>query len=612
MVLIAEIGSTSTRDDHVDSILKALLIHYCQPIHVVEEVLPYFHDKSDPDISSVLSHWISGVEGRDWTTLLDRYAATIRPKLIVDSKISQAGIPVLQHYEVLVSELRKKDTSRPIAVNPLTLSTLCSDITLLTRAPAEDDISKAAKARFIRSNIVLPTLLRLLQHAFSSFTNSDPLAPVAICTLLPFSKSKLDPRLLLKELETRNSLILDCSVPCPSSESVQMIEWLDYEKAELNGSDWNDPRTNLSATIANECWNELGGNVSSICESVGWKKSAAAVRAHFFGRATEEIVPTPARPLRYPLKLQGTKPSEPAYRSTPSRINTALQFISLLPSVSHEILGDLLPVCYSLMDSHFTSHVSIGACTLTRLIQLSTSNDLLEFEDGLLSVLELSLRVSRREGPSLGLVGLSFSTAFMKLPHRTRERRMATATLLSIVERNQYAQSDDDGFLLSVVMGGVIPLLKQHAELPNADALEMGRAGLRTLLPLLRWDCGLNGKKLQAASLVALINLFVGAYPIMPGHGGKITSELLACWGHAKREHGRLRNAEIDLCNLVMVLTKHATVVALLICQGIRAEEVLHRVETEDYDEGMKRHVLSVRELVANWKLCPEERERDS
>jgi hypothetical protein len=632
MVTIREIessssSSTSSHEDLIESSLAALVQHYRQPIHVVEQILPYYYycyvqSQQHPVIASAvavtpfLGHVLSRLEGRDWTALLNHYATTIRPILIVEGKVNERGVSVLQHYELLIAEQRKQKYTNCQGVDSPILSIVCQDLTLLTTAPHEEP----TRDRFIRTSIVLPTLLRLLLFGLVSGTRSDSV----VTTLMAVGKSTLHPRLYIPDtnpLTTEYHDDDDCVVPLPT---LNKIEWLDSTtiKAELDGFDWNDPETNLAAVLADECWGTLGGGMFLVCESIGWTAVAKQVRAYFFARdhhvAQTTVATSPKRPLTYPLQLTKTMPSEPAHQSTPCRVYAALQFISILPTVNQETLEELLPICYTLVDSHLATHVSLGASALTRLLTLSANQDVLPFQDSILSVLQLALKVARREAPVLGLLGLAFSVAFTKLPHCTKERRQTTATLLSIVEKNQYAQSDHDGFFLSVVMGGLIPLLHQHAQLPNADTLELGRAGLRTLLPLVSWNFGLAGKKLQVASLVALTHLLWGAYPIVPGHGGQLMSELLACWGHAHRasciaatpaKTARMFKVEERLmCQSVLAMAKHAAVVTYTISgdgegdgdgRSSRAHQVLQRVLEGDYDMELKEHVQSVKELAA-------------
>ena len=91
---------------------------------------------------------------------------------------------------------------------------------------------------------------------------------------------------------------------------------------------------------------------------------------------------------------------------------------------------------------------------------------------------------------------------------------------------------------ISVVLtAGLYPLLEQLANQPEAQTMEMGRLGLRTLLPYFRWDSNTCvGRAIPHSSILCLISLMMGAYPIMHRHGGKIMSELLACIGRVQRD----------------------------------------------------------------------------
>jgi len=136
--------------------------------------------------------------------------------------------------------------------------------------------------------------------------------------------------------------------------------------------------------------------------------------------------------------------------------------------------------------------------------------------------------------------------------------------------------------------------------------MEMGRLGLKTLLPLIRWDSKARGsRRIQCASIACLISLMMGAYPIMERHGGKIMSELLACLGRAKRDldiDERLQDRHLkrhgdvvdigedmeDICATrhLLVVAVHAASIAHVLC-GKRAEEVLEKVEGGHFDPAL-------------------------
>ena len=136
----------------------------------------------------------------------------------------------------------------------------------------------------------------------------------------------------------------------------------------------------------------------------------------------------------------------------------------------------------------------------------------------------------------------------------TKYRRATTSSFLTILDKHSHEVSDPKELLWSLLVGGIIPLLYQHARkrdcIDNVDALEMGRLGLTALLPIVRYSGGwsLNDdigtekrdscptRKLLAPSVISLVYLLQAAYPIMPRHGGKIMSELLALLGNLQRQ----------------------------------------------------------------------------
>jgi hypothetical protein len=312
---------------------------------------------------------------------------------------------------------------------------------------------------------------------------------------------------------------------------------------------------------------------------LGMPEMACAVRAHFFGR--EQVTTTLAtprqRPNKYPLELKPEKAPNDSFERRPSRVHVALHFISLC-NESPRVLEHVLPICYALLDST-SKHIAMGASALLHLFHLT--NDLSDFEEPLLDVLERTCRTTR-EGPAVFLVCLAQSRVFTILAHRKKERRQVTQHLLTVLERNSANRNDE--LLLGLLVGGIIPLLQQHADEPEADALELGRLGLATLLPLLQWDAT---PQTQVAALVALIHLMMGAYPILPRHGGKVMCELLACLGHATRDGGQ----EIS----IIPMATTAAAMALVLC-GERASVILDQVETEDFDPMLMQHAQAIRD----------------
>jgi hypothetical protein len=159
-------------------------------------------------------------------------------------------------------------------------------------------------------------------------------------------------------------------------------------------------------------------------------------------------------------------------------------------------------------------------------------------------------------------------------------------------------------------MGGLIPLLNQAKQ--NAEAMEVGRFGLQILLPLIRWEFGLPGRKLQVAALVALINLMVAAYPIMPHHGGKIASDLMACWGHANRKLSgskqRMGEEEQNLCEMVLALSTHASALALVFC-GERARAIMTDIQAPQFEPAFVEHAVQVEKCYQQQLVCIRQRD---
>jgi hypothetical protein len=306
---------------------------------------------------------------------------------------------------------------------------------------------------------------------------------------------------------------------------------------------------------------------------------ACAVRAHFFGRekVTTTLLTPRQRPNKYPLEFELERAPNDPFERRPSRVHVALHFISLC-SESPGVLEDVLPICYALLDST-SKHIAMGAAVLLHLFHLTV--DLSDFEEALLDVLKRTCQTTR-EGPAVFLVCLAQSRVFSILSHRKKERRRASQHLLTVMERNSGHRND--ALLLGLLVGGIIPLLQQHADEPEADALELGRQGLAALLPLLHWDAT---PQTQVAALVALIHLMMGAYPILPRHGGKIMCELLACLGHATRDGGQ----EIS----IIPMATTAAAIALVLC-GERASVILDQVETEDFEPMLIQHAKAIRE----------------
>jgi hypothetical protein len=119
--------------------------------------------------------------------------------------------------------------------------------------------------------------------------------------------------------------------------------------------------------------------------------------------------------------------------------------------------------------------------------------------------------------------------------------------------------------------------------------------------------------KVQIASIVALINLMMGAYPIMPRHGGKIMCTLLSA---TMAEASGSASDDKDENEGKMVLSnlgKHTAAVALVLCGPEHAGKVLEDIimvapDAYEYDPRLVQVVHEIR-LLADKLLLAEETE---
>jgi hypothetical protein len=379
---------------------------------------------------------------------------------------------------------------------------------------------------------------------------------------------------------------------------------------------------------------------------------AMAIRAHFFGRdmtplQEDRIVTTKSKtrlmlgrevsvdPEEEPYHLQSiVKP----YLETTSRVHAAMHYILLLNDIQPEVLDEVLPIICELLDASASYHIGMGAAALIHLILLTSktakrqqaaqpflnpSLDTFLFSKHsgtLLPVLNLACQTCR-EGPPLALLARAQSLLCEVASAATnsnsvfiKHRRKVTHDFLNILDKYRHKASDPDGLLWALLVGGIIPLLHQHATLTecteSVDALEVGRLGLQALLPIVRYSAGyrleglppdkLNAtRKLLGPSVIATAHLLVASYPIMPRHGGKIMSELIGLLGNLKRQGDFVTGQDGLLASLV----KDAARMALIICGG-RADDILRQIESSegDYEPWLGDLAREIREHADSWK----------
>jgi hypothetical protein len=630
----------------VHAALDAILQHYNQPVHVVEERPPYFDPLlgQPPQIPPVTQLWIDRLilhEQEDIVQWIHGYVTMVR-SILIQSQPSTGSVAVLQCYELTFSQWldhgqksQEKLSVKPtdLAILSRTLEVLASDITLLT-APGQIKLSL-----YQRSNIVLPTLMRLIYHVLGILLDYEAVQldqnALLRCfvSLLAFDPCRIDPLLVAPSLLHPKKLQAVCSYSPPNQGADEVddkflsLESVDWTSVTLDGTLWNDPVVGVASRAAGAAWKRL--SVLCIDEEtlnvfveddskietphkgearrkmqcrvlhstlLGAERVSEAVRAHFFGRdmvlwESEQRVSTRVMLGRTVETIEPVV-KEKSYKLVPSRAHVFASFISLLGQQANdstrEVLVQVLPVCFELIDASSVHHMAIGATCLIHLLEtIGVGNSVWdEFVGNALSVLNMAF-TTNREGPILLLVGRAQCLLFEATSEGNKERRQTTLQWLTVLNQTAH-RSASEMICWELLIAGVIPLLQQHANLPNADAMELGRLGLSTLLPLVAGD--FVDSKTQKAALVALINLMMGAYPIIPHHGGKIMSTLLAAAASSSS------NEDGDMSDLYDIVV-HAAAVAMALCvTNKRAREVIEGIISAS-DSFQPRLVQAAREV---------------
>jgi hypothetical protein len=361
---------------------------------------------------------------------------------------------------------------------------------------------------------------------------------------------------------------------------------------------------------------------------------------------------------------------DPPYQIIPSRIAVAVNALRLLlvPDMilleqRENILEDIFPICASLVDSTNTTYSTLGAAGFLLVIDVllqpqledtaihdvvgdgrrkivkrdnnddNNNNALTNFMENTLSVLERTFQSSEGHGPVVVTIGRAQSKLFEIMLQRKeknedcydddrvrRRRRTVTGHWLTRLEKSSYRPTSEEQ-CLELLLGGIIPLLSQHATDENneADAIEVGRMGLAALLPLTTmtttdtmgelWGDEIT-RKTQMTSMAALINLMFAAHLIMPCHGGKIMSNLLAAAATATPITNSNENdvcsdeksANIPTTVSIRSMAVLAAAIALNICGPKFAGELVQSIEKdhEQYQQNLLTVVSEVRELAGD------------
>ena len=622
------------------------------------------------------------------TTWIQGYNDVIRPLLLGSaadpSSCANLGyIPTLQNYELILSQWLKNrtinkyddsyddDQANQEKVQELqntiykSIELISTDITLMTSTRFFPNVSP-----HLRCNIVLPTLLRLLQKTLEILStwgddtelDSDRSRSLRRCvvSLLAFESPIISPCTVAPSLidPTRHCIDRLCYFPPAkvlnilSKEEVAHLNLslkfnsIDWEgSVSLSTATWNDFNNGVSFRMAKGVWNQLGQyllkrNLEDMkgkshdfrLQNEVVKKLGGVgiffkdIRFHFFGRDMIEWEPTmrSSQLVVMGRRITKTQPviSESSFEAIPSRIAVAMNgFELLLPrtqeqhdewkianSAWKDIFEDIFPVCASLLDSNRSFQIGLGASGFCRLLDSfiesgvslnELSGESQKFVENVLSVLDLAFQTTR-EGPAAVIIGQAQSRTFGLLQdhggdwekeYRHRRRKVTQQWLTTLARSSNQTSSDSRSWELLV--GGVIPLLLQHAKNQStADAMEMGRFGLSSLLLLLDADTG-GDEKTKVASIVGLINLLFGAHPMMENHGGKIVCTLIST--------ATIATSDSPLYKLIC----YTAAVSLVICGPKFTTSILDSIQsdTEHYQENIIPTVSDIIDVAGKIRL---------
>jgi hypothetical protein len=496
-----------------------------------------------------------------------------------------------------------------------------------------------------------------LNHIFLNNSSYSPTIVPPAPTPLQNNESYLDGLLTFTELDSEHFTFMDepfIDVK-NSSAAVFPMQWLDHTKGI--GARAASSLLHHLASLA-QC---LSGETSTkevhesivadvlcfegiLMKQVGKDYVCQLAREFFFGRLTvppscRRTVATVAtaatnisfksessRSLAFNGILQDTKiandcDDEEAQKERPARCVATIRIFAALkfPDVSTAIGSEALPVIFTLIDSCHCHLQAFGASLLLHLLRESTSTSFLSAtqnpgdQHGIFhntaQILSLACRTCDGALPLYILSKASYSLFEMLPPQEMNTlRRNSASALLNRILKSSHGgpgAKDETLELLCAMLGGSLqPLLHKLAQLPDANAMELGRQGLSVLLPLIRWDSNTRyGRRIQVASMACLTSLMMGAYPMMIRHGGKITSELLSCVGRAQRDlqiqkkvqsrFGTAKKVDHDTKATIMVAV-HTASAALVLC-GNSAAEALTNVEHGSYSTEMKKSCSLIR-----------------
>ena len=394
-----------------------------------------------------------------------------------------------------------------------------------------------------------------------------------------------------------------------------------------------------------------------ISRNIGVGVLVSTVRAHFFGMpmytssldANAITVQPNARGVFMPMIRRNCGSNENLKRASaasvtsdekphieiPMRISAAAILLCALDSGAwDDAFSDTIPIALSLLDGVQSIHQAIGALIFISVVRAASSSKfdaIPSFVEGCSSLLtssfEGAIRMVVREEPTvLTLVCLAQSkwihflgslctynqgrAAVSASAVRTMARKSAGNLLIAIGKQVQAGgRGGNDERIAGAFIAGINPLLAQLADFPEAASVEIARAGLAAILPLVGWSgTALEVRSAQVVALAGLISLMNGSYPIMPHHGKKIMTEVFLLLDRSDKDAAFLRNNkaidsieggeindyEVSTDSTIKVAL-HSASIALALC-GASAEVILdHIISSQSPKNALIDRCLEIR-----------------
>ena len=184
--------------------------------------------------------------------------------------------------------------------------------------------------------------------------------------------------------------------------------------------------------------------------------------------------------------------------------------------------------------------------------------------------------------------------------HDNHDDDTATSSISMTMDQSLSSFKNHMNLLCSILMGGIHPLLVQHAKVPTYDdTVELFRHGIQCLFPLLRFNSSaVSCRKVQLCTLSCLLTLYKSSKPIVHRHGGKLMSELLGCAGRIwkgihswdrmirkdrQSETYKNQDEEWIMAEYTLEMTLHVCRITLLLCEE-RGGEILDLISQGLYD----------------------------